>query len=140
MKFWHENVRKLDLCLKYFRNTIFRQYNPKSPYRNFSILPSSGMTFCSMSIVEKAGGGPIDQSKIAAASASSLTNLVFTISVDEFFNMLRLVGFGSSSDRISFPARDQIPTLENWPIMNNILHVVHSLYYIWVLLYYVLVY
>ena len=72
------------------------------------------MTFCSMSIVEEeAGGGPIDQSKIAAASASSLTNLVFTISVDEFFNMLRLVGFGSSSDRISFPARDQIPTLEN---------------------------
>ena len=75
------------------------------------------MTFCSRSIVEKAGGGPIDQSKIAAiaasASVSSLTNLVFTISVDEFFNMLRLVGFGSSSDRISFPARDQIPTLEN---------------------------
>ena len=73
------------------------------------------MTFCSMIIVEEAGGGPIDQSKIAAiaASASSLTNLVFTISVDEFFNMLRLVGFGSSSDRISFPARDQIPTLEN---------------------------
>ena len=49
-----------------------------------------------------------------------LTNLVFTINVDEFLNRLRLVGFSRSrSVRNSSPRRDQIPILENWPIMHD---------------------